>query len=74
MDTVNDFDIVLDINLVEIINVMNRDRKVYAPRPHFNNYELWDDKEFIQRFCLSKNSVQELLPQFEQDLMHTSER
>lgn len=74
MDTVNDFDIVLDINLVEIINIINRERKVYAPRPHINNYELWDDKEFIQRFRLSKNSVQELLLQIEQDLMHTSER
>ncbi|KAK9727479.1 hypothetical protein QE152_g19160 [Popillia japonica] len=58
-------------NDLEIFNVLQ-------PRQHIrirpNDFEKWNDTEFVQRFRLSKATVLHLLTQIEHSLLHRTNR
>lgn len=58
MDAINYIDDILDYDLVEIVNNEFRD---YNVRERINHFNYWGPSEFVDRFRLSKETVQILL-------------
>ncbi|KAI4465993.1 hypothetical protein MML48_3g00015527 [Holotrichia oblita] len=61
--------ILLDADLLQLVQLVNPDRKPYTVRPRTDNMNVWDDNEFVRRFRLSKASVRNILQQIEQQLV-----
>lgn len=45
-----------------------RNQRSYNVRQRHNNFDQWNDAEFLDRFRLSKNTILYLLEQIEDDL------
>lgn len=67
-------DILADMNIFELCNDDDNDNGFMERRPYTiknkpNNFQVWDDVEFFQRFRLKKNTVLELLHEIEDRLL-----
>ncbi|KAK4887402.1 hypothetical protein RN001_003673 [Aquatica leii] len=74
MDVFEDFDDILDNDLAEIVDFVNAERHPYTVRPRPNNFERWDEAEFVRWFRISKGSARQMLAEIEENIQHRSER
>lgn len=72
MDLFDDFEELLDNDLVEIVNFVNPERREYTVRPRADNMEMWDETEFVRRYRISKDSARQVLVAIEERLQHIS--
>lgn len=62
--------ILMEAALVQLVEINNPVRKQYTVRPRAHHMNEWDEQEFIRRFRLSKNSVQNILEEIQHRLVH----
>lgn len=69
-DDIVEEELLLDIDLFNIINDINPDRKVYNPRKVSDSYmDQLEEQEFIKRFRISKASVNMILVDISEQLL-----
>lgn len=66
--------IILDNEIINLVNEINPERKKYVIKPHMDNLHIWDDKEFLRRFRVSKNTVLDIVAKIEEPLTHRTNR
>lgn len=73
-----DFDINATDDTVFRVNAFSSDdeeerrRRIIRPRP--NDFEVWDEKDFFQRFRLSKRAVGNILEEIEDTIRFPTNR
>ncbi|KAI4457969.1 hypothetical protein MML48_3g00021114 [Holotrichia oblita] len=71
---IGDEELFLDVELFNIINAVNPERKVYRSRKACVDMSNWDDKEFIKRYRVSKETVNILLEHIAEQLRPATDR
>ncbi|KAK9685604.1 DDE superfamily endonuclease [Popillia japonica] len=66
--------IILHNEIINLVNEINPERKKYVIKPHMDNLHIWDDKEFLRRFRVSKNTVLDIVAKIEEPLTHRTNR
>lgn len=63
-----------DDNILRYIRHINKRRKDRVVRPRPNHFAIWDEKEFIARFRLSKETVHMIIQKIENTIRSPTER
>ena len=64
MDIDEDVNVLIDVDIVAVIEELYPNRS-YTVRNRRNHFEFWNDQEFVDRFRLSKRTVQRILIEIE---------
>lgn len=65
-------DLTDDEDFLELFDIIENPRmpRTYKKRP--NNFLIWNDTQFLQRFRLSKNTVQMLIDEIREDIKNAT--
>lgn len=72
MEYIND--LTDDEDMLELIDVIDRQRSRKTFREREDHFTKWNDLEFVSRFRLSKNGVRFVLDRIENAIAHPTQR
>ncbi|KAK9739323.1 hypothetical protein QE152_g9082 [Popillia japonica] len=63
-----------DEEMLELVDLIDRQRRRKVFRPRENQFEKWNDLDFIRRFRFSKDGVRFILENITDEILHPTER